>query len=86
MYCHNWLHPEHRTCYFFDMEYCAENLDDHISNLPAPLGIIEVIRIAYDITDGLAFIHELDEVHRDLKPSNGITPSPTVTYVYKYDG
>ena len=61
------------------MEYCEKNLDDHISNLPSALDeqhLIEVMQIAYDITDGLEFIHGLDEVHGDLKPSNGIAPTP----------
>jgi serine/threonine protein kinase len=78
MYCHNWLHPENRDCYFFDMEYCEKNLDNHIKDLPTALDerIIEVIQISNDIIDGLVFIHALDEVHRDLKPSNGTTHCP----------
>lgn len=70
--------------YFIDMELCNFNLDTYfrylrnvrngnndskysleMENMKPPLEILK------DITSGVFFIHEQEEVHRDLKPQNG---------------
>ena len=35
-----------------------------------------VLSIALEVTNGLAFMHDKQQVHRDLKPANSITPIP----------
>ena len=75
------------SLYFIDMELCDLNLQDYIDrnwpsaislqmpfftiDLPPRLKQTEIWSIMEDVTDGIEFIHSLDEVHRDIKPKNG---------------
>ena len=77
----------HRTIYYFiDMEICAFSLSSHIKNtlsisdamekfVEADLrkDIRDRLHIAYEISEGLKYVHQYKEVHRDLKPANGVT-------------
>jgi serine/threonine protein kinase len=63
--------------FYFDMEYCGENLANFIHEFPANgkrISLLNICRIMWDIAAGVAFIHDQDEVHRDLKPRNSMTP------------
>ena len=80
---HGWV-EENRT-YFFDMERCPLTLQSFIcyefrnviglqryfSPTSENLGILTFWEIVRHITNGLQFIHDMEEIHRDLKPSNG---------------
>ena len=72
--------------YFIDMELCDCNLEEYIHNKRAVprllslknainhgLGPLYVCRITQQITDGLKFMHDHNEVHRDFSPQNGST-------------
>ena len=61
--------------FYFDMEYCGENLADFIHAFGGTrIWLVTACGIMSDISAGVAFIHEQGEVHRDLKPRNSITP------------
>ena len=55
--------------YFIDMELCDMNLEQYIQT--SPVEIDRIWEIMKDISDGVTFIHNHNEVHRDLKPRNG---------------
>ena len=57
--------------YYFDMELCAANLEQHRLLNEATLTTIEICHILRQIAGGVAFIHDCGKVHRDLKPRNG---------------
>lgn len=88
---HGWMTSPFSDYYFIDMEYCDKTLENHIADhstrIPdsnnvideGRMGVIEAIQIVNDITHGLGFIHENNEVHRDLKPSNGTNDPFLVT-------
>jgi len=72
--------------YYIDMELCELNLEEYIhefefklsstsQELPSllPLDTKSLMLIMRDVSRGLAFIHENDEVHRDIKPRNSNT-------------
>ena len=57
------------------MEKCKANLRDHeLESVPGksenPAVVLEVCRLAKEITDGLAFIHAKGVVHRNLTLEN----------------
>ena len=60
------------------MEMCKENLRGHklseLESVPGisenPAVVLEVCRLAKEITDGLAFIHAKGVVHRNLTLEN----------------
>src|SRR6266513_76777 len=54
---------------YFVMDLCAESLGTLIAN-EGPLAEDEILRIARDITNGLAFAHRQGVIHRDLKVDN----------------
>jgi eukaryotic-like serine/threonine-protein kinase len=54
---------------YFAMDLCAESLATRIAS-EGPLPEEEIIRIARDITSGLAFAHAQGVIHRDLKVDN----------------
>jgi len=59
--------------YFIDMELCDINLEEYIYGRQAlhdPCDTRKIWSIMAQITDGLTFIHNQNEVHRDLKPTN----------------
>lgn len=70
--------------YFIDMELCDVDLSAYIDCKYAGAHLAKRIdpalsegmsatwEILKDITDGLIFIHKLNEIHRDMKPRNGI--------------
>lgn len=43
----------------------------HIEEPPVWWRTAPIFRILYQIANGLAFIHQQQQVHRDLKPQNG---------------
>jgi len=73
--------------YFIDMELCEINLAHYIYRIqdsgtpdslpqfirdaPSSVKATQIWNVMYQITSGLAYIHENKEVHRDLKPENG---------------
>jgi serine/threonine protein kinase len=75
--------------YFLDMEFCDLNLESYITRTwseemwlkvpyftieqPTRMRTAQIWDIMEDITRGVAYIHNLNEVHRDLKPCNGIS-------------
>jgi len=83
---HGWLPVS--TFYFIDMELCEYDLDEYLrrgkwslrsvlgnSNIADVLNeVIQFLQIAADITNGLLYIHDCDEVHRDVKPTNSKHP------------
>src|SRR5271169_4827862 len=74
---HGWLSSSDdsiSSLYYIDMELCDENLDRYMkrARVSVGLGQLEIWDIMLQITNGVAFIHGLDEVHRDLKPKNSI--------------
>ena len=54
---------------YFAMDLCAESLATLIAN-EGPLAEDEILRIARDIANGLAFAHRQGVIHRDLKVDN----------------
>jgi serine/threonine protein kinase len=72
--------------YFIDMELCDLNLEDYIYRdpdlpiqssvprfvkaAPSDVKVLQIWNIMKEITGGVDFIHDKNEVHRDLKPSN----------------
>ena len=54
---------------YFAMDLCAESLGTLIAN-EGPLAEDEIVRIARDVTNGLAFAHRQGVIHRDLKADN----------------
>jgi len=54
---------------YFAMDLCAESLGTRIAN-EGPLAEDEIVRIARDIANGLAFAHRRGVIHRDLKVDN----------------
>ena len=54
---------------YFAMDLCAESLGTRIAN-EGPLAEDEIVRIARDVTNGLAFAHRRGVIHRDLKVDN----------------
>ena len=54
---------------YFAMDLCAESLGTLIAN-EGPLAEDEIVRIARDVTNGLAFAHRRGVIHRDLKVDN----------------
>lgn len=48
--------------------------------------INKVTEILYQITEGLDYIHSLQEVHRDLKPENGINALKFSNYSLVFRG
>lgn len=45
-------------------------LDAHIRAQPGPMGLAEIVHIAFDVAEAIAHAHSKGVVHRDLKPSN----------------
>lgn len=77
-----WMPPPNASYFFIDMEYCETDLEQHINNsiradasdlsqITDSSSFADALQILDDVTCGLEFIHEHDEVHRDLKPKNG---------------
>lgn len=73
--------------FFIDMELCDRKLDEWITSnrevqvsqiyeYPPGFQELQIWNILSQIANGLAFIHDNDEIHRDLKPSNGTLPIP----------
>lgn len=54
---------------YFAMDLCADTLSARLAR-EGPLPEDEIVRIAQDITAGLAFAHAQGVIHRDLKPDN----------------
>ena len=54
---------------FFTMDLCADSLGARLTR-EGPLPEPEILRIARDIGQGLAFAHAQGVIHRDLKPDN----------------
>lgn len=61
--------------YYIDMELCDSNLEifirKHGALREAPVTMPQILEIMVQIVNGVAFIHDQNEVHRDLKPRNG---------------
>ena len=77
--------------YYIDMEFCALDLEEYIhepdtvgsftSRRPPsllPLHSRTVLQIMRDVSRGLTFMHENNEIHRDIKPTNSIFAYSTV--------
>ncbi|MDH4045217.1 MAG: protein kinase [Gemmatimonadota bacterium] len=54
--------------FYFVMERLDGTLADRLANGPLPPS--EVVRVATDLLEGLARVHDREIVHRDVKPSN----------------
>jgi serine/threonine-protein kinase len=54
---------------YFAMDLCADSLAARIQR-EGPLPERDIVRIASDVTRGLAFAHTQGVIHRDLKPDN----------------
>lgn len=80
---HGWL-PDINH-YFIDMELCDFDLENYIkgadnylisdeqrslTRLQGKRGPYDIVQIAKQIANGVAFIHLHNKVHRDLKPKN----------------
>ena len=52
------------------MEYCETNLQDYINEIVYPLNFSIIRKIAYQILEGLLYLHSNGILHRDLKPLN----------------
>jgi len=48
----------------------GEPLDARLQRQSGPLPLAESLRVAREIADGLAAIHEMELIHRDVKPGN----------------
>jgi serine/threonine protein kinase len=79
--------PQASAFYFIDMELCSYNLETFIldrKDVPLSVSsrniesdkllkrITSNLKILKQITAGLQFIHNQNEIHRNLKPTNGI--------------
>ena len=58
--------PEH---VYFAMDLCADSLGTRLAR-EGPLPEADIVAIAQDIAQGLAFAHSRGVIHRDLKPDN----------------
>jgi serine/threonine protein kinase len=78
---------------FFDMELCDVTLEDWIKgDWPKDLEedsryfsvndgrLTQVLHLAEEIINGIAFIHSQQEIHRDLKPRNSKFHCKLLTY------
>lgn len=69
--------PFYSPYYYLDMEYCQMNLEefiDRMNSIDWRLSVVNTVRtlqIVVQILNGVAYIHDHNEVHRDLKPRNG---------------
>lgn len=54
--------------FYFVMERLTGTLAERLANGPLPPS--EVVRVATDLLEGLARVHDREIVHRDVKPSN----------------
>eukprot|EP00798_Chlamydomonas_sp_ICE-L_P023937 gene23936-9504_t len=55
---------------FIVEELMCSTLCTAIHKRPVPLSMPQVLKLALDITRGLAYLHGRDVLHRDLKPAN----------------
>lgn len=55
-------------------ELCVKALQEMIK-LEEPPPLVERVRLATEISYGMAFLHEMNIVHRDLKPGNVLLDS-----------
>ena len=54
---------------YFAMDLCADSLAERVAR-EGPLPEADVLRIARDVCDGLAYAHSQGVIHRDLTPDN----------------
>lgn len=60
---------------FIVMEYVdGSSLDRTLTKADGPLPVNDAVAVTYEVTKGLAAIHEAGVLHRDLKPSNILLP------------
>ena len=75
--------------YYIDMELCDMNLETFIQRKWTPkmelllpyitadsgprVRTVQIWNIMEDTSNGLAYIHGLNEIHRDLKPRNSMS-------------
>ena len=52
------------------MEYCPTNLQDYINEVVYPLDYTIIRKIAFQLLNGLLYLHSNGILHRDLKPLN----------------
>jgi len=57
-------------CYYLALEYVAGFSLDKVLAQHGPLNWRQAVRITSDVSDALAFAHEIGLVHRDVKPQN----------------
>lgn len=52
------------------MEHCPTSLQDYINDVVYPLDFQIIRKIAYQLLQGLLYLHSNGVLHRDIKPGN----------------